>query len=556
MKKNIFGGSRLGVFSAIAVLTVFATLLSVVFAPAVSAEPDGDGVSDALIGELTSGIITRMVRSARVSGVDEWAATMSGKTSDWYFIALARSIPSPDMKAYAENVLTRIVNGGEASAVEKQRDLFALLACGAGGDVSAVIDAGIEDTLGKQGIMSLIWGIQLLNARAPLSQIRAEAVDSLLAAKISGGGWAISGNIADPDVTAMAICALACDYGKDDEVTSAVNSALTFLSETQRDSGCYISYGTENAETVAQVILALTSLKIDPLNDERFIKNGIDLLRALENFVLPDGSFCHTAGGSADDMATSQALCALTALSRAAAGKNPFYDLSDATFTEITVPTAPSGTTPAGANSDPADTGVPMTRDTDDTLWHRIRVPVCLLILVLTAAIAAILCYLKKIGFTAAAVIFGVVLILTVALFFLNIETVGEYALRDPEPTGDEVKGSVTLTLKVDADAAAALGEKQLPETGPVTMNIADGTTAYDVLCFYCRRSGIPLAVSGAGKSIYVCSVGGIGEFDAGDASGWVYTVNGQRPAVSVGGYVLSDGDKVEWTFVRSVPEY
>lgn len=553
MKKKIYENSRVGTLAAIAVFIVFVTLVSAFCTPAVSAEPEIYADND-LIGELTSGIITRMVRSAHISGVDEWAATMGGKASDWYFIALARSVPSPDMRAYAEDLLARIVSDEGASAVEKQRKLFALLTCGACGGSFDVIDAGIIDTLGKQGIMSLIWGLQLLNTRAPESQTRAEAVDSLLAAKISGGGWALSGDAANPDVTAMAVCALSRDYGKNEKVTSAVDSALDYLSGVQLDSGCYMSYGTENAETVAQVILALTSVNVDPLNDERFVKNGINLLDALERFVLPDGSFSHTCGGTADEMATSQTLCALVALSRYRSQKKGFFDLSDAPVLELAVPAEPSAeaTSPEGTD----DGGSPVTRDDDDTLWHRIRVPVCLLILVLTAAAAAILTYLKKINFTTAAVIFGAVLILTAVIFFLNIETVGEYALHDPEPTGDDVKGSATLVMSVADDAATVLGEIKLPDSDPVAVNITDGTTAYDVLCFYCRRNGIPLAVSGAGKSIYVCSVGGIGEFDAGDTSGWIYTVNGKRPAVSAGEYVLSDGDTVTWTFVRYVPEY
>ena len=46
-----------------------------------------------------------------------------------------------------------------------------------------------------------------------------------------------------------------------------------------------------------------------------------------------------------------------------------------------------------------------------------------------------------------------------------------------------------------------------------------------------------------AGKAHFI---GNIYEFDFGNLSGWIYSVNGARMSVGVDQYVLKDGDRVE----------
>ncbi len=41
-------------------------------------------------------------------------------------------------------------------------------------------------------------------------------------------------------------------------------------------------------------------------------------------------------------------------------------------------------------------------------------------------------------------------------------------------------------------------------------------------------------------------------EFDYGSRSGWKYKVNGSYPSVGAGGYVLKDGDQVEWIYTTN----
>ena len=156
-------------------------------------------------------------------------------------------------------------------------------------------------------------------------------IDTILAAQLSDGGWNVNGNGADADMTAMAIQALAPYYNSNAKVKSAVDDALKRLSQMQEDNGGYTSWGTSNAESVAQVIVALTSLGIDPASDGRFIKNGYSTLDALATFYNDKGGFKHSQSDmtASNGLATEQAYYALASWYRLKNGKTSLYDMSD-----------------------------------------------------------------------------------------------------------------------------------------------------------------------------------------------------------------------------------
>ena len=98
----------------------------------------------------------------------------------------------------------------------------------------------------------------------------------------------------------------------------------------QEPDGGYVSWGSSNSESVAQVIVALTELGV-PLDDERFTKNGITVEDALLRFAQENGAFVHVRDGSGGDdgMATEQAFYALAAIHRAETGETTLYDMTD-----------------------------------------------------------------------------------------------------------------------------------------------------------------------------------------------------------------------------------
>ncbi|GEM_PF-504428 len=149
----------------------------------------------------------------------------------------------------------------------------------------------------------------------------------ILAAQNLDGGYSLEkGEKSDTDLTAMALQALAPYRGRED-AKAAIDRALSFLSENQRENGGFLSEGVNNSESAAQVVIALTALDIDPLSDPAFIKGSNTALSALYSFMLGDNTFSHEEGGGSDEMATSQAALALAASSRYYAGKPPLYEI-------------------------------------------------------------------------------------------------------------------------------------------------------------------------------------------------------------------------------------
>ena len=159
---------------------------------------------------------------------------------------------------------------------------------------------------------------------------RQKLIQKILEKQLSDGGWSLSGTEADADMTSMAIQALYTYVPKNQEVKEAVNRAVHVLSEKQNEAGGFSSFGTENLESAAQAVIALSAFDVKLLSDERFIKNGKSILDYLLSYQLEDGSFKHTAEDEkADAMSTDQGTMALLAYERAINGKTALFDMTD-----------------------------------------------------------------------------------------------------------------------------------------------------------------------------------------------------------------------------------
>lgn len=255
---------------------------------------------------------------------DAWARetlpTQAGKSAEWYAIALAQSGKTYDFSEYAASLTAYFDTKEIGSAVERQRIALALLAIGAD---STVPDEVASESVGMQGVMSLVFGLHLLQNGAQSTTYTVQSVTAeLLARQNADGGWCIAGTRSDADVTAMALQALALQK---EVYPDEIGRALSCLSDMQKEDASFAAYGVSNAESCCQVIIALTALGIDPETDARFVKNGKTVLDALEVFRLADGSFAHTAGGQTNNYACQQALLAFVALERFASGKSGLY---------------------------------------------------------------------------------------------------------------------------------------------------------------------------------------------------------------------------------------
>ena len=264
--------------------------------------------------------------------------------SEWLVIALARSGREvPD--SYYDSVVKAVQDAGgvlsDRKFTEYSRTILALTAIGKDptnvGGYDLLSKLADMDNVTFQGLNGAIFALIALDsnkydvpavADGGKQVTRDGLVAYILEQQLSDGGWALSGDNADPDMTAMALQALAAYRTGDKAVQSAVDKALKTLSDMQQADGGYSSWGTLNSESCAQVIIALTALGIDPAKDSRFAKNGLTVLDALLSFAA-DGGFRHTADGERNDMATEQALCALTAYARLLDGKTALYDMTD-----------------------------------------------------------------------------------------------------------------------------------------------------------------------------------------------------------------------------------
>lgn len=264
--------------------------------------------------------------------------------SEWLVIALARSGRDvPD--SYYDSVVKAVQSAkgqlSDKKSTEYARTILALTAIGKDpADVGGYdLLAGLADMddVTYQGINGAIFALLALDsgkydvpaaAEGGTQVTRDGLVAYILAQQLSDGGWALSGTSADPDVTAMALQALAPYRTGDETVDAAVDKGVQLLSDMQLSDGGYSSWGTLNSESCAQVLIALATLGIDPVSDSRFVKNGLTVLDALLAYAM-SGGFRHTVDGEADAIATEQALCALTAYARLLDGKTALYDMTD-----------------------------------------------------------------------------------------------------------------------------------------------------------------------------------------------------------------------------------
>lgn len=264
--------------------------------------------------------------------------------SEWLVIALARSGRDvPD--SYYDSVVKAVQSAkgqlSDKKSTEYARTILALTAIGKDptgvGGYDLLAGLADMDDVTYQGINGAIFALLALDsgkydvpaaAEGGTQVTRDGLVAYILAQQLSDGGWALSGTSADPDVTAMALQALAPYRTGDETVDAAVDKGVQLLSDMQLSDGGYSSWGTLNSESCAQVLIALATLGIDPVSDSRFAKNGLTVLDALLAYAV-SGGFRHTVDGEADAIATEQALCALTAYARLLDGKTALYDMTD-----------------------------------------------------------------------------------------------------------------------------------------------------------------------------------------------------------------------------------
>ncbi|MER1986536.1 MAG: prenyltransferase/squalene oxidase repeat-containing protein [Solibacillus sp.] len=296
----------------------------------------------------------------------------AGETmGDWYPIGLGRIGYDDDYAAYLAVVQNNVVERykteyklSEMKATEWHRISLAILA--AGGDPTNVsgidliadgtYNRGLTISLGTQGLNGWIWGLITLDSmryavpgNAQLT--RKELIIEILSAQLADGGFSFYHDKADPDITGMAIQALAPYYNSTETfsyvqqatkqsvtktVAAVIDEALQQLSTLQQNDGGFASWEENNVESAAQVLVALTALGIEPSADARFIKGGQTILDNILSYQMEDGGFIHSKTynpenpsslpDESNSMASEQVLYALISLYRLENDYRALYD--------------------------------------------------------------------------------------------------------------------------------------------------------------------------------------------------------------------------------------
>ncbi len=305
-----------------------------------------DGVKTSIEGVISykSSVLNASSTNDFLDLLSEKAGTYS---SDWYYIALSQyGVNCRNEKSISalKNTVDDFYKEGieNVKVTDLQRVALALSACGQ--DITNVnghnllADATYNrekyKSLDAQGVNSLAYALILLDSKhyvipknSKLS--RNDITDKILSYELKNGGYALFGNGADVDITSIVIQSLS-PYKNNSKVKNSINNSLEILSRRQDINGAFKSFDNKvTAESTAQVIIALTSLNINPVSDKRFIKNEKTTLDGLNLFKNEDGGYCHMTGLSTNSIATYQSLCALVSVYNFLNGNGALYNFSE-----------------------------------------------------------------------------------------------------------------------------------------------------------------------------------------------------------------------------------
>ena len=569
--------------------------------------------SDHTVGEvddLIGGIVSYKLGQAGAGSVEEWLsngiAEGAGTATDWYALTLSQC-GYTDLSAYERSLTEYIGSNNISSATSREK--YALALCAAGSDSSYISDI-LDSSIGEQGMMSWIYGLHVLNNGYACSRFTAESVvDTILSMQYADGGWALFGDYGDIDVTAMTVQALAPYYHSKSSVTDSVDKALDFMSRKQLDSGCYQSFGNLNPESTAQVLTAVSALGIDCRYDERFIKNGNDLIDGIVHFRLPDGSFSHLEGGDSNETATVQAYYSFVAFRRMTEGKSPLLILDNrrnkeapqpqteapaqgdtddvttaaastvtaaeekqTTTAKTTVTTSVSVSKVTGTQaaatvslSSDAETAAVTSahtaeiRDEEQASKGSYKPKVIIIIICSAAVLSLILLIIGKRSFKNF-IFIGIIAGAAVILVLVTDISSPEEYYSGSKKIKDNAVGTVIMEIRCDTIAGRS-ESGHIPADGvilpPTAFDFEAGETVFDILTEAAQTYGIQVENNGSAGSahgmVYISGINYIYEYDFGDLSGWVYHVNGITPSRSCGEYELSDGDRIEWLYTCEI---
>jgi len=154
----------------------------------------------------------------------------------------------------------------------------------------------------------------------------------------------------------------------------------------------------------------------------------------------------------------------------------------------------------------------------------------------------------------------------------IDPETGKDAYLTDPVPEGkplpvepqDVTIGSTAYTCTISISCATILENMDLcdsakadlvPADGwilqPIAVTFYEGESVFNVLQRVCKQQKIHMEFENTPiyNSAYIEGIQNLYEFDVGELSGWMYSVNGWFPNYGCSRYGLHDGDEICWVY-------
>lgn len=272
----------------------------------------------------------------------DFLKNVSSTASDWTVVFLGRLGIAEDYNAFLNRANTYVKEKYDANPstglstntpTEWHRLTMAVLT--AGGDPTDVgghdlIADGTYNCLAgapwNQGMNGAAWALLALDSKGykvpeKVKYTREDLISYIIDRQLSDGGWSLDDKnpSLDLDITSMVVYALAPHAAENTKVREAVNRGLDVLRKSISADGDYNYGGTYSCESVAQAIIAFTSMGIDPTTVKNEKTSGKSLLDGLMKYYSAGtGGFLHAyyddeKQNRPNSMATDQAMEAIAA---------------------------------------------------------------------------------------------------------------------------------------------------------------------------------------------------------------------------------------------------
>lgn len=479
---------------------------------------------------------------------DFWDGLDSG-TTDWAAYCYARLYGADGAEEYAQSVERHVGElysaGGFVRPTEYQRAAICITVTGGNPSLAARLGAFGCEILDRQGFNAYIWALIALNVTGiQPPEGAANTADTLteylIAHQHADGSFALMGDGGDVDITAAAVYALA---GTDSPgAAEAAQRGADWLAGF--DS--YSTMGVRNCESTAQAVIALSAAGRRESAEKAAAQ--------LEEYRREGGGYAHLPDGEVNQMATAQTLEAFTALALAERGGSLFGKYSGAVAEpDGAESTAESAEIPTLTAESTAESGIqPGNTAQGGLTGTHIRIIISAVLGAAAVACGILFAFRRKKALIPAAALLAA---LAGGVWLLDIRTPEEYY---SESGGGPVRVTVlaecsTVLSHMDIIDPAVNPPEVVPEDGVIIarceVSLPEGATAFDALAAAARKQRVRVDYTGSAYGTYVRGIGYVTEFGFGELSGWMYTVNGEFPDVSVSDRVLESGDAVEFRY-------